>query len=301
MHYKSNKYFKMKKLYTLLFVAFALTMNAQTVITQWNFDAADPAAAKSPTTGTGTFSIIGGVEDALTSGAMPAGNPSTGKSYSIKTFPLATTASGTAGYEFAVSTLGSPDPINVSFDPRGSNTASRFQQYEYSVDGTTWIVYGNNGGALTNAFTATPMVTLTLPTGAGNKANFKFRIVSIFDPAGTDYSAVGYAITPTPSNYGAGGTWRIDNVTFSTGVLGVSQNAISGLKVYPNPVTNGNLFITSDSNDAKLVTIFDVLGKQVVKATVTNQPLNVANLNSGVYIVKITEEGKTATRKLVIK
>lgn len=290
----------MKKLYTLLFVAFALTMNAQTVITQWNFDALDPAAAKLPTTGAGTFSIIGGVEDALTTGAMPAGNPSTGKAYSLKTFPLAGTASGTAGYEFAVSTAGSADPINVSFDPRGSNTASRFQQYQYSVDGTTWIVFGNNGGALTNSFTATPMVTLTLPAGAGNKANFKFRIVSIFDPAGTDYSAVGYAGNPA-SNYAPGGTWRLDNVTFSTGILGVSQNAISGLKVYPNPVTNGNLFITSDSNDAKQVNIFDVLGKQVVKATVTNQPLNVANLNSGVYIVKITEDGKTATRKLVIK
>lgn len=87
----------------------------------------------------------------------------------------------------------------------------------------------------------------------------------------------------------------------STYVLGVKQNSISGLSVYPNPVTNGNLFITSNSNEAKLVSIYDVLGKQVVKTTVTNQPLNVSNLNSGVYIVKITEEGKTATRKLVIR
>jgi hypothetical protein len=76
---------------------------------------------------------------------------------------------------------------------------------------------------------------------------------------------------------------------------------IAGLKVYPNPVTGGNLFITSDSNDAKQVTIFDVLGKQVVKTTVTNQPVNVASLSSGIYMVKISEAGKTATRKLVIK
>lgn len=291
----------MKKLYTLLFVAFAVTMNAQITITQWNFDDAVPANAMLPTTGTGTFSLIGGVEDNLTAGLMPAGNPSTGKAYSVKTFPATLTASGTAGFQFAVSTVGFPDPINVTFDPRGSNTSSRFQQYEYSTDGNTWNVFGNNGGALTNAFTATPMVALTLPSGCGNNANFKFRIVSIFDPAGSDYSPVGYLNTPTPSTYGPGGTWRIDNATFSSGVLSTTKNAIAGLKVYPNPVTNGNLYITSDNANVKQVVIYDVLGKQVLKTTVNDQPVNVSALNSGVYMVKISEDGKTATRKLVIR
>jgi len=90
-------------------------------------------------------------------------------------------------------------------------------------------------------------------------------------------------------------------ISLGTFTLAKQNFDIAGLKVYPNPVTNGNLFITSDSNDVKSVTIFDVLGKQVVKTTVTNQPVNVAALNSGVYMVKITEAGKTATRKLVIK
>jgi hypothetical protein len=83
--------------------------------------------------------------------------------------------------------------------------------------------------------------------------------------------------------------------------LANKEFAIAGLKVYPNPVVNGNLYITSDSNEAKQVTVYDVLGKQVVKATVTDQPVNVSALNSGIYMVKITEEGKTATRKLVIQ
>ncbi len=84
--------------------------------------------------------------------------------------------------------------------------------------------------------------------------------------------------------------------------LGVKQNSISGLNVYPNPVVDGNLFITSSNTAAtKSVAIFDVLGKQVIKTNVTNQVVNVSKLISGVYILKITEEGKTATRKLVIK
>ena len=99
-------------------------------------------------------------------------------------------------------------------------------------------------------------------------------------------------VAPAPRN----STTALDPCT-----LAVDKNAIAGLSVYPNPVVNGNLFITSDSGATKLVIIYDVLGKQVVKANVTSQPVNVSNLNGGVYIVKITEEGKTATRKLVIK
>lgn len=99
--------------------------------------------------------------------------------------------------------------------------------------------------------------------------------------------------TPTPRNSTSG---------LNVCTLGVKENtAIAGLKVYPNPVTKGNLYITSDSNVAKQVSVYDVLGKRVINTTVNDEPINVANLNGGVYIVKITEEGKTATKKLVIQ
>lgn len=86
-----------------------------------------------------------------------------------------------------------------------------------------------------------------------------------------------------------------------TQVLSVNQNDIAGLSIYPNPVSNGTLYINTDANDERNVAIFDVLGKQVVNVTTSNTAINVANLNGGVYIVKVTENGKTATRKLVIK
>jgi hypothetical protein len=83
--------------------------------------------------------------------------------------------------------------------------------------------------------------------------------------------------------------------------LSVKQNDIAGLSIFPNPVTNGTLNINSDANAERNVVLFDVLGKQVLKVTTSNASINVAKLNAGVYIVKITEEGKTATRKLVIQ
>ena len=83
--------------------------------------------------------------------------------------------------------------------------------------------------------------------------------------------------------------------------LGTQQNEITGLKVYPNPVSNGTLFIETSANAEKTITVFDVLGKQVLNAKTTNNSVNVSSLNAGVYIVNITEEGKTASRKLVIR
>ena len=94
-----------------------------------------------------------------------------------------------------------------------------------------------------------------------------------------------------------GSTWGY--VTAAS--LSVKQNAISGLNMYPNPVKNGNLYITSNSSEAKSVEIYDILGKQVLNAKVSNNTVNVSNLQGGAYIVKINEEGKTATRKLIIE
>jgi hypothetical protein len=89
-------------------------------------------------------------------------------------------------------------------------------------------------------------------------------------------------------------------VTLENHNLSVAQNQIDGLKIYPNPVTNGTFYINTNTDSTKQVIVYDVLGKQVVQTATTNA-VNVSNLKGGVYIVKITEEGKTATRKLVIR
>lgn len=100
----------------------------------------------------------------------------------------------------------------------------------------------------------------------------------------------------------AGGNFSIDNVAISgaTTTLNVAQNNIDGLKVYPNPAKN-TLYITSDSFATKEVELFDVLGKSVLNTKVINNTVNISSLSKGVYVVKITEEGKTATRKIVVE
>lgn len=84
-------------------------------------------------------------------------------------------------------------------------------------------------------------------------------------------------------------------------VAGLADNNINGLTMYPNPLKGNTLFLTSTANAAMSVQIFDLLGKEVLKSNVMNNTVNVSGLNAGVYLVKVTEEGKTATRKLVIQ
>jgi Secretion system C-terminal sorting domain len=79
------------------------------------------------------------------------------------------------------------------------------------------------------------------------------------------------------------------------------SSSIEGLNLYPNPVSSGKVYITTKNDEDKEIEIFDVLGKKVFQTILSSRELNVSNLNSGVYIIKIKEEEITATRKLIIK
>ncbi len=77
--------------------------------------------------------------------------------------------------------------------------------------------------------------------------------------------------------------------------------AIEGLNFYPNPVSNGKIYITSKNTVDKEISIFDVLGKKVLQIILNTKELNVSALSPGVYIIKIKEGEATATRKLIVK
>ena len=83
--------------------------------------------------------------------------------------------------------------------------------------------------------------------------------------------------------------------------LSTSTFQVSTFNIYPNPTNTGFVNITTTSNEAINVTVFDILGKQVISQTINNNSLNVSNLNTGVYILQLNQNGATTTKKLVIK
>ena len=86
-------------------------------------------------------------------------------------------------------------------------------------------------------------------------------------------------------------------------VLGLSNENILGFATYPNPITNKIFTISSNSSEQKNITIFNVLGKKVftTRFSGTKKDVDVSSINSGIYILKVIENGKIATKKLVIR
>ena len=91
--------------------------------------------------------------------------------------------------------------------------------------------------------------------------------------------------------------------TINDFVLSVSNSSILGFATYPNPVMNQRFTLSSSSADAKEISIFNVIGKKVFTIIFfdAKKVIDVSTINPGVYILKVTENGKTATKKLVIR
>ncbi len=83
------------------------------------------------------------------------------------------------------------------------------------------------------------------------------------------------------------------------GTVGINQNLIPDFSIYPNPA-NKYLIIQSDIFIKELI-IFNSFGQIYISVTNTNK-VNVSNLNSGVYMVKVTDiNGNIGMKKLIKK
>ena len=75
----------------------------------------------------------------------------------------------------------------------------------------------------------------------------------------------------------------------------------STFTLYPNPTSNGAVAIQTETAGAVNVEIYNLLGKRALTAKNVNGNLNVSTLNAGVYLVKVTQNGVSSTKKLIVK
>ncbi|HSR59806.1 MAG TPA: T9SS type A sorting domain-containing protein [Robiginitalea sp.] len=76
---------------------------------------------------------------------------------------------------------------------------------------------------------------------------------------------------------------------------------IEGFKLYPNPATQGKVYVVTGENGPKIIRIYDVLGTPVLETTLLGTELNLLGLDAGVYLIQVFQQEKVATRKLIIK
>lgn len=83
--------------------------------------------------------------------------------------------------------------------------------------------------------------------------------------------------------------------------LSTNQFETNRFSIYPNPTTDSYVNIKSNDSDTIKVAVFDILGKQISNTTLTNGRLNISELNSGLYILKISQNNTTISKKLIVE
>ncbi|MEN8901491.1 MAG: T9SS type A sorting domain-containing protein [Nonlabens sp.] len=121
----------------------------------------------------------------------------------------------------------------------------------------------------------TDYIGLPLPTAATDLVGFITERVNGYSVQARDRSDVS----------------TLSNETFETNTF----------KIYPNPATGNFINIVSSNGEAVNVVIYSTLGQKVLAVNALTNTLNVGNLDSGMYIVRISQGEATQTRKLVIK
>jgi hypothetical protein len=199
------------------------------VVTQWTFNSSNAALTLTPYIGAGTATYVGGTAangTGIASGWVDdttAVSPVVNNRWTMTTFPTASSASGTAGAQFAVSTVGYEDVI-VTFGLRNSNTSSKYAMLQYSTDGTNFTNFGDVITGTGDVWTSVSR-DLSALTTADNNSTFAFRVVSVFAPGTSAYAAA-----KSTSTYAATGTYGFDLVTVSGAAI-PAPGAVSLLAV----------------------------------------------------------------------
>ena len=91
----------------------------------------------------------------------------------------------------------------------------------------------------------------------------------------------------------------IDNFRITSGTLKIENNSIEGLVLFPT-IIQERLYYKSNYQ-VSAISIYNLLGQKVFFKTpkLNDSSINLSNLRAGMYIVKITAQGKTGTYRII--
>lgn len=189
-------------------------------------------------------------------------------------------------------TINKVDFVNGTFagEVNGSWDDGSFEadfKIQTSVNGTTWRNVSNWALFPEYPYLSTSVSGATF-TFIGKAENIK-----------------GIRVTGRVRNSETSGSWqaRAREITaFSAPVTGVSDTNEDDILIYPNPFATGILSITLP-DDATLVSLFDITGKIIYRATATNKVLLIDNAtfkSEGVYFVNVLTPDKSINKKIIV-
>ncbi|MBC7780005.1 MAG: PEP-CTERM sorting domain-containing protein [Proteobacteria bacterium] len=205
------------------------------VIAQWNFNG-PLTGTLLPSTGSGTLRPIGvtgvGFGSAAVSGGSSdpvRGNPPN-YGWQVSGFPAQGAGSGTAGVQAHVDTSGF-GALRIAFDFRPSGSSARHQQFQYALDGISFVDFGAPWAATAgDTWSIQRTIGLGAIEGVDDNPLMAFRLVSLHAPGTEAYQA-----SANNSTYAAQGTWRFDMLTVSGEALAIADGGSVAVAVVPSP------------------------------------------------------------------
>ena len=213
------------------------------------------------------------------------------------------------------------DGLLVVFDDAYTNAVNTFDAAKFSNLDENFST-SNEGNLLSIEQRALPTVSDEISLAITKYRNTAYTIVveasAMTGETGYLYDAYADAFTEIPQDGTVEYSYTVDaddddsiasdrfSVRFSK-VLSVSDVAIQQILVYPNPVSNGVLYIQVPQNTDDLeVTIYNTMGAQLYSED-GFEAGSKAEINTtfasqkGMYFVRLTSKGNSTIKKIIIK
>lgn len=199
------------------------------------------------------------------------------------------TGNGAVASASFINNIGSLTPDNWMISPLITIPAegATLAWYDYAQDRSDfaehYTVYFSATGNQPNNFTS-PLASITVESGQ----TWKLRNVNI--PGGQN-GYIAFRHHDCTNMY-----WlRVDDLSLTSGQhAGINDVNNISVKVYPNPATE---VINVHAEALRQVNVIDVNGRVVL--TTNNSEVNISNLATGVYFVRVITDNGTAMEKIV--
>lgn len=141
---------------------------------------------------------------------------------------------------------------------------------------------------------------VTQTTAGNSKKTWNFN----WKAPNTDVGAIKFYASGLAGNgSGTGGDQVVTTTSSSFNVLGISEAKRLDFEMYPNPASERVTIQLPSGSDTATVEFYDYVGRLALTQTVTSSDnkIDVNNLTSGVYILKVLSNNKIGSQKFIKK
>ena len=138
------------------------------------------------------------------------------------------------------------------------------------------------------------IVTSNVSLLASNPANTVYTVTIPTHATNTYNSALFYVVTRDVDV-----VISEAKITANASTAGLEDHSLSAVRMYPNPANRVVKFSTV-SKDALEVSVYDLLGKEVMPLQNVQTELNISSLTTGMYFIKMSQGDSSVTKKLLV-